>query len=217
MALTELPPVALHAEVRPAALTPLPIPQESVYLQFLPIVYRQDPFLRRFLLIFDSVLAPIERMVDSLALYTEPEMAPAEFMPWLAHWVAASLDARWPLDRQRALIDHAIEIYRWRGTSRGLKLHVQVYTGIAPIIQEYREGFVLGREGGLGWTTHLAPTPANPVSFTVTVPVERSARVDLAVLRQIIEEDKPAHTTYRLRVVPSDASPGPGPSIAHPR
>jgi len=174
---------------------------ESVYLQYLPVIYRQDPFIRRLLLIFESVMVPLERVVATLPLYTEPEMAPADFLPWLSQWVALSLDTGWPVERQRALIADAVEIYRWRGTRRGLKRHIAAYTGIEPIVQEAQGGFVLGPESGLGWTTQLVTPPRNPLLFIVTVPVHDPRRVSPEVLRAIVEEDKPAHAVYRLRVV----------------
>lgn len=174
---------------------------ESAYLQYLPGIYRRDPFIRRLLLIFESVMVPIERVVDVLPLYTEPEMAPEEFLPWLSHWVDMALDTSWPVERQRALIANAVEIYRWRGTKRGLKMHIAAYTGVEPIVQEYQGGFVLGRESGLGWTTQLVTTPRNPLLFVVTIPVRDPRGIDPAVLRAIVEEDKPAHAVYRLRVV----------------
>lgn len=179
--------------------------RESIYLRYLPAIYRQDPFLCRLLLIFESVLAPLERMVDTLPLYTEPEIAPRAFLPWLAHWVALSLDSAWPLDRQRALIAAAVEIYRWRGTRRGLKLHIGAYTGVEPLIQEYQDGFVLGGETRLGLTTHLPAEPRDPVLFVVTVPVAEPHCIDPDVVRAIIEEDKPAHAAYRLRIVEATA------------
>lgn len=174
---------------------------DSVYLQYLPGIYRQDPFIRRLLLIFESVMLPLERVVDTLPLYTEPEMAPEEFLPWLAQWVSLSLDTAWPVERQRALIADAVEIYRWRGTKRGLKKHIAAYTGIEPIVQESQGGFVLGSESGLGWTTQLVTLPRNPLLFIVTAPVHNPRGIDPGVLRAIIDEDKPAHAVYRLRVV----------------
>ncbi len=60
---------------------------------------------------------------------------------------------------------------------------------------------MLGKESGLGWTTQLLRTPANPLLFVVTAPMTNPRQVDAQILRAIIEEDKPAHTTYRLRVV----------------
>jgi phage tail-like protein len=179
---------------------------ESRYLRFLPGVYHQDPFLGRFLLIFESVLEPIERLVGNLPLYTEPAFAPVEFLPWLAHWVAVSLDSSWPVERQRALIADAVEIYRWRGTRRGLALHIGAYTGVRPLIQEERDGFRLGSDGGLGWTTRLVRSTPTPMHFTVTVPSPRPEMLQEEVLRAIIEEDKPAHTTYALRVVRCSAA-----------
>jgi phage tail-like protein len=174
---------------------------ESAYLRYLPSIFQQDPFLQRFLLIFESVLRPLERTVDNLSLYTEPELAPESFVPWLAHWVSIALDSAWPIDRQRALIANAVEIYRWRGTRYGLKLHLWAYTGVEPLIQEYQGGFVLGRDNALGWTTQVLRTQANSLLFIVTVPTTNLRSLDPQVLRSIIEEDKPAHATYRLRVV----------------
>lgn len=180
--------------------------QESMYLKFLPGMYQEDPFLKRFLMIFESVLGPIDRSIANLPIYTEPELAPEQFLPWLAQWVAVTLDSAWPVERQRALIANAVEIYRWRGTKYGLKLHIQSYTGHEPLIAEYRSGFVLGKESGMGWTTQLLNTPPNPLLFVVTAPVDNPRAINAAILRQIIEEDKPAHTTYRLRVVLAGAA-----------
>jgi phage tail-like protein len=174
---------------------------ESAYLRYLPTIYQQDPFLRRFLLIFESVLRPLETAVDNLPLYTEPEVAPDEFVPWLAQWVALALDSTWPLARQRALIANAVEIYRWRGTIYGLKLHIMTYCGAEALVQEYRSGFVLGKDNRLGLTTQLSATPANPLLFVVTVPLTHPKQADAQVLRQIVEENKPAHAVYRLRLV----------------
>lgn len=185
---------------------------DSVLLQYLPGVYQRDSFMRRLLLIFESVIMPLERLVGTLPMYTEPEMAPEIFLPWLAHWVALTVDSNWPVDRQRALIANAVEIYRWRGTRQGLELHIASYTGVKPLIQEYHEGFMLGRDNGLGWNTLLGTSERHPLMFTVTVPIYSGKQTDEAVLRAIIEEDKPAHTTYRLRIAhvrtdPATSSP----------
>ncbi len=149
MAVGQLPPgqlmaKALGASPRLRTDDVLGGARESMFLRYLPGLYQDDSFTQRFLMIFESVLGPIDRTIAALPLFTEPEMTPEEFLPWLAQWVALTLDHSWPVDRQRAMIAHAVEIYRWRGTRRGLKLHIQCYTGHEPIIQEYRSGFVLG-------------------------------------------------------------------------
>lgn len=206
MQVTSLPPPSTvpepEAEPQPAWLhSDVLAYSESVYLQYLPAIYRQDAFIRNLLLIFESVLLPLEKVVGTLPLYTEPEMAPEEFLPWLAHWVALSLDSAWPVERQRVLIARAVEIYRWRGTRRGLKLHVEAYTGVEPLIQEYRDGFVLDTESSLGLTTRLITAPRDPFFFVVTVPVPDPQTLDPQVLHAIIDEEKPAHTTYQLCIV----------------
>lgn len=211
MAVGQLPPGQLMAKALGAAIHTraddvLGGSRESMYLRYLPALYQDDAFLQRFLMIFESVLGPIDRTISNLPIYTEPEMAPEEFLPWLAQWVALTLDFAWPVERQRALIANSVEIYRWRGTRYGLKLHIQCYTGHEPIIQEYRSGFVLGSESGLGWTTQLLNSPPNPLLFVVTVPISNPRAVNAAILRQIVEDDKPAHTTYRLRVVLAGAA-----------
>jgi phage tail-like protein len=197
-------------ELRPAGYL-----QESRYMRYLPELYQKDgrgAFLNNFLLIFESVLGPIERLVDNLPLYTEPDYIPREFLPWLAHWVAVSLDSAWSIESQRALIANAVEIYRWRGTRRGLKLHIAAYTGVQPMIQEEREGFILGNESALGWSTRLTTSARRPMHFYVTVPVSRPEDMSERVLRAIIDEDKPAHASYELRLVtcsPEVARSGP--------
>jgi phage tail-like protein len=179
---------------------------ESAYLKYLPAVYRRDATMRSLLLICESVLIPLERVIRTLPLYTEPAVTPEAFLPWLAHWVGVSLDSAWPIDRQRTLIAHAVEIYRWRGTRRGLKLHIQAYTGVEPLIQEYRPGLVLSRESGLGWTSQLLTTVREPFLFVVTVPLPDGHPAERRVLERIIEEDMPAHTSYQLEVVRSSVT-----------
>ena len=123
MAVGQLPPgqlmaKALGASVRSRTDDVLGGARESMFLRYLPGLYQDDSFTQRFLMIFESVLGPIDRTIAALPLFTEPEMTPEEFLPWLAQWVGLTLDHSWPVDRQRALIANAVEIYRWRGTRR---------------------------------------------------------------------------------------------------
>jgi phage tail-like protein len=216
MAVTQEPTTEIVQQPQPSHQNTGEAP-ESAYLRYLPTIFQQDPFLQRFLLIFESVLRPIERTVDNLPHYTEPELAPESFVPWLAHWVSVALDSAWPIERQRALVASAVEIYRWRGTRYGLKLHLWAYTGVEPLIQEYQGGFVLGSDNALGWTTQVVQAQANSLLFIVTVPTTNPRSLDPQVLRTIIEEDKPAHTTYRLRVVRAGmAAIARRPPLAHP-
>src|SRR4030067_808338 len=63
---------------------------ESRYLQSLPPIYQDQPFLGRFLLASAAVLTPIEQIVDNFDLYLDPAEAPPFFLNELAAWLGAS-------------------------------------------------------------------------------------------------------------------------------
>jgi len=110
----------------------------SRYLKYLPGIFQkqgtdqQEPFLGRYLLPFDGAFAEYEHLLATLDQYVSPDMTPAEeFLPWLASWVALSLDEEWDEDKQRELIAEAVTLYRWRGTGYGLKRFLELYTGVS--------------------------------------------------------------------------------------
>ena len=118
----------------------------SSYLEYLPALYQDDEFMGQFLLIFESVLKPIENTVGNLAWYFDPLMIPEPLLPWLACWVDLALDPTWPIERRRDLVKSAAELYRWRGTRRGLTEYLRIYTASMPEISEYIPGMYLDPE-----------------------------------------------------------------------
>ncbi len=46
------------------------------------------------------------------------------------------LETDWPVNKKRRLIKKAMELYRWCGTVKGLKLFIALFTGFEPHIQE---------------------------------------------------------------------------------
>lgn len=155
----------------------------SRFLQYLPGIYQGHDFLGRFLRIFEDLLQHDEEVLAHPEAYYDPRMAPPSFLPWLATWIDLALDENWPESRRRELIHRGIELYRWRGTRRGLLTYLQIYAGVEPAITEQ----FTQEEGG-------------PFHFTVTLRVKDPAQVDEARLRAIIEAEKPAHTAYTLRI-----------------
>ena len=183
------PPVAeAAAEPPPASSAPGVPVNASSYLKYLPAIYSADDFLGRFLLIFETILSPIDRTIGNLHYYFDAQMAPPELLPWLASWLGLALDERWPEDQRRALILAAVELYQWRGTRRGLSEFLKLYTGLTPEITEHG----VGRRG---------VTAADAFKFTVRLRVPDPAQVDRAVVEAIIETEKPAHTGYTLEIV----------------
>src|SRR5882757_3303547 len=100
-ALPERPAPSVNGRVHPE---PVPTSLTSSYLQYLPAPFHADPFVGRFLLIFESILSPIERTIDNVATYFDPRLTPPELLPWLASWVGLELDENWPIAQQRQLV-----------------------------------------------------------------------------------------------------------------
>ena len=160
---------------------------ESSYLRYLPPCYQDSVFLQRFLLIFESVLEPVEQMIGQINLYFDPRTAPEELLPWLASWFDLTLEKQWTVEQHRRLIESAADLYRWRGTRRGLSDYLAIYTGAPPQIYEPGDG----RDK----SSHLLPH-----TFLVIVEVDDPALVDESLLKQIIAMQKPAHTSCILKI-----------------
>lgn len=160
----------------------------SNYMQYLPPGYQDDTFLGRFLLIFESVLDPLERMIDQIHLYFDPRFIPESLLPWLATWVDLVLNENWPADRRRELIRSATNLYRWRGTRRGMSEYIRIYTGVEPTIVE---------PGDPG---QRRATAVPPHTFRVILEVPDTTGFDRHSLEAIIEAEKPAHTAYFLEI-----------------
>jgi phage tail-like protein len=175
--------------------------RKSSYLQYLPAIYRDYALMGRFLLIFESIMMPIEHIVDNISSYFDPVITPGHFLSWLASWLDLSLDPDWPEDRCRELVASAAELYRWRGTKWGLSEYIRIYTGIEPEIHEYEPGMTLDGDTKLGSGTQLG-SGAAWCHFTVVLPVDKGNKIDDTKVRTIIEAQKPAHSTYSLRLKP---------------
>ncbi|WP_103125434.1 phage tail protein [Nostoc cycadae] len=182
----------------------------SLYQKFVPALYREVDFIGRFLKIFEQAFEPAVQTLDVLWAYLDPMTAPQTLLPFLAHWVAWPIDRRWTIERQRYLIRSAVELYRWRGTRRGLRLYIHLYTDL-PLdehitrevdkhicIEEIRgEGFVLGNTR-LGEDAMIGG--GRPYHFIVRLRPQRPNQVDEQLVRHIIEQEKPAFCTYELYV-----------------
>jgi len=160
----------------------------------LPAVLQEDRVAMQWTAALDEVLAGPISTLDCLPAYTDPLLAPDDFVRWLGRWVGAVLDENWPLERQRATVANSVRLYRMRGTVEGLRALIEVVTGGEVELTE---------SGGIRWS--LAPNTAPPgeavawLSVRVTVP--RDASVDAAALEELVIAEKPAHVAHRLEVV----------------
>jgi phage tail-like protein len=182
----------------------------SLYAQYLPAIYQELDFVGRFLKIFEQAFEPAANSMDALWAYLDPMTAPEGILPFLAHWVGWSSQAYLPLHRQRDLIRNAMQIYRWRGTRRGLRFYLHLATGLPlddhltreeekhiGISESFHRGFVLG-EARMGEDATLGG--GQPYHFNVQIYVDELERVDERLVRSVIEQEKPAFCTYELKI-----------------
>jgi phage tail-like protein len=126
---------------------------------YLPELYREDTFgseadlpakatpadfLDRLLGTFESVLTPLEDQIASAWLLTTPKRVPDDAIDWLASWIGFVFAADLTIDRRRAMLERAWELYQRRGTLKGLALALElasngaVSKGEVVLIEDFR-------------------------------------------------------------------------------
>lgn len=188
----------------------------STYLDYLPAIFqhRDADFIGRFLLAFEQVLTGlpedidlpirhgIEQKLDLLHRYFDPMTTPDEFLSWLGEWVALTLRTDWSEEEQRSFLSSIVRLYRKRGTKSGLIELLQIYTGTEVEVDELLQPMQIGVRSTIGMNTIIGETP--PFHFIVRIILTNPVFVDLnrreQIARAIIEQEKPAHTTYDLIV-----------------
>lgn len=162
----------------------------SSYLDYLPAIFRQDPFAGQFLLAFEAMLsgvgdeAGLETTIGRIGSYFDPAATDAEFLPWLAGWVALSLRADWDVPTRRSFIGRIVPLYRLRGTPAGLQQMLALYTG-EPV--EIYDGF---DDPPYFFEVKLTLSSADPALL----------QSKQQIARAIIDQEKPAHTFYALQI-----------------
>ena len=150
---------------------------------YLPAIYREDPFLGQYLWAFEQVLLGLEQEVGDLAKVFDPMEAREEFLPWLSSWVAFTLRSDLAISQQRAFLARIIPLYRRRGTKKNLQDLLSIFTTGVPNIVE--------------------PDDTDPPHhFGITLRLTGAApdilQRQIAIAHALIDLEKPAHTTYDL-------------------
>lgn len=129
--------------------------------------------------------APSEGVLSRLESHFDPRRAPDRFVPFLARWVGMDLPVTTGLGRLRELVAAAVDISRWRGTARGLRLFLTTATG--------RTDFEVDES---------VPGPDGlPRPFHIRVRAPAEVEAHRLLLERIIEREKPAYVTYELHFV----------------
>lgn len=183
-------------------------------LENLPAIYRRSDavgrnLVRELCFVFEHMFDSVDRNLADGWRFYDPHVAPSDFLDWLAGWTAFALDLDWPEAQKRALIKRAVDLYRIRGTRRGLALFLQLFTGHEPDIQENTwpfKGFRVEGEGAehgarIGLDSVVLPPVELAHCFVVKMPIEFDEVSPEMVIRihHIITMEKPAHTHYYLQ------------------
>ena len=184
------------------------------FVEHLPAIYRRSDAVGRNLVrdlcfVFEHMFDSIEKNLTDGWRFYDPHVAPMEFLDWLSGWTAFTLDLDWPEAQKRALVKRAVDLYRIRGTKRGLTLFLKLFTGHEPVITENEwpfKGFrVEGEEAEEGARIALDSVVLPPVDLAHCLVVKMPIRFDQVTpemiirIHQIIQLEKPAHTHYYLQ------------------
>lgn len=161
----------------------------------------ESPFFERYLLGFEDFIRPLQRTLDRLDALFGPYTTPSEFLLWLGTWVCLPLDENWSEMQRRRLIKEAVELWRWRGTKRGLSRYIEIYAGVKPEINDVPvQGMRLGPDTKMGKPdTKLGDVPAH--TFVVSIAAPDPSKINEQIVHDIIAWEKPAHTAYSLRIL----------------
>jgi phage tail-like protein len=169
-----------------------PVASTRAYLRNgLPALYQDGDFGMRFVGALEELLDPIVAVLDGLPYHFDPNFAPPDILDLLAAWLGVDLDETQDIKHQREMVRRSAELGRRRGTVKGLELALKLHFPDIPMRVE--------DNGGVIWHGRPGPTEKPSASFVVycDVPVEETAQ---AAIARCIEQYKPVHSTYRLRV-----------------
>lgn len=193
-------------EPRGSRTVELQVKSDASYMRFLPELYSYDDFMNRFLMMFESFWAPINRQISMGENYYDPDLTPDVFLDWLASWVGMTIDETFPRERVRDLIKNAIPFSRTRGTAESLRFFLEIYSGGQVEVSERKaHNMVLGGQMGIGDGLALGrDNKPNMVLVSMTVPVSELERTGFTrekyakKIKSFIREIVPAHTVFSL-------------------
>ena len=204
------------------ASSPTATPIQGVLLSYLPAVFQgpteEGQLLRNFLDSFEEVLfgdSGLHSTIGSLADYLDARKldahhASVEFLPWLALWMGTTLYRQLSKGKQHDFVANASDYYRYRGTRHNLQRLLELFIGPAVHIDE--PDFLLFQVGvhSIGLEAYMQGGPPHAFRVTVTIPTTADSGHEEAgdrirqieqFARAVIDLEKPAHTTYELKLL----------------
>ena len=174
----------------------------------LPAIYQDNDFGLRFIGALETLLDPIVATLDVLDSYFHPTLAPRDVLDLLAAWLGLRVEESWPDERLREALRREGELSRRRGTAAGLTLALSI---------AFPDSRCASRTAAEStWSTDPdARTKAPQPGFVVYCDTPIPEQTQLAIAR-VIEEAKPVHVRYRLRVKAARKPTGATPAVEPP-
>lgn len=197
-------------------------PRFSYLTHYLPALYQNDPvsasFLERFLANPEGILTTLEGMIGGVQAYFDVRTTDA--VDWLAAWLGLAFDATWSDYQRRLMIAHAPYFFLRRGTLVGVMQAIRLALDPSPAIFQDNQDDTCSRvriveRFRTRYSTNAAlgdPTsPDTPLTgdlledarvrahrFVVLLPATVNAS-QVALVEQIVNVEKPAHTDFSIR------------------
>lgn len=162
--------------------------------ELLPGLYSQDTLAQALCSSLDEVLAPVIGTLDNLPAYLDLATTPDDLVPWLSRWVGMPIQAPMPVERLRDLLQSAVDLQGWIGTTRGVQLSLEALFGATTVVEE---------SGGSDWSLDPhAPLPGDRVpSVTVRVSEGTGTPLDADRVETVVAAVTPAHVLCRVELV----------------
>ncbi|MBO0821690.1 MAG: phage tail protein [Nocardiopsaceae bacterium] len=160
----------------------------------LPGVYAEDEMALRFTEGLDDLFAPLVCVLDCLAAYFDPALAPADFVAWLGGWVGAEAAGDEPEETLRRIVAGAAAAHRLRGTARGVSEVIRLAFGLTAEVIE---------SGGAVWSPRpRGPFPGEPEPrLVVRLRVPDPASVDRIRIERLVAAVRPAHVPCVVEIL----------------
>ena len=181
---------------------PRPVSTQKYLRGHLPAIYAEGDFGMRLVSALEAVLDPLVAILDNLPEHFDPAYAPRDVLELLMDWLALERDELRSGPERRRIVQRAPELMRLRGTRAGLERALELaFPGVPFRVED---------AGGVTWS--LDPNEDwkdAPQSFVIYCDMPLSEN-RLAAVARLIDQAKPAHVGYRLRVRTADSKQGGG-------
>ncbi len=177
---------------------------------YLPSIFQENDFLRRYLMIFQHLHNDISIRIDNINELFRPMHCPSNFLGVLAEWLGINIELLGSEESRRLFLQYAIPLFRMRGTAMALKIYAYILTGIVPQIEE---GFVpfsrIDIYKGTDVTGRIFNRSNAASVFTVVFPVERDYFDDNLIKRLslLLQQEKPVNAECYISFRKKKAKP----------